>query len=119
MEITWVTGSLLALAAVLAACTGAAVAAAVAIWKVSQQPPDALESALSQLRLERARDKTEIAGLVEQLADQGETLDRRRARAETAEQRRRQKEEKDAEEPQASPDPLEMVRRRARQLGKL
>jgi hypothetical protein len=113
------TAIALGLCALLLLGAGAAAGLAYALVRVSRQPPTDLETALGQLRSERVREKAEMLEVVERMVDAGETLDRRRARAETAEQRRKQGDEKRGEGDAPVLTGLDAVRARARSVGKL
>jgi len=99
---------------------GAACGLAYALLRASRQPQTPIEEVVTQLRGERVRDKAELLEVVEKMVDASETLDRRRARAETAEQRRAQGDlKRGGGEPAPVLSEIEQVRARARAVGKL
>jgi chromosome segregation ATPase len=88
------------------------------LFRASRQPPD-LQVALQELRAERARDKAELAELAERMMDAGDRIARSRARVETAQQRAEERESRKQQQQQPELPPLEAIKLRARQLGKL
>jgi hypothetical protein len=101
-------------------CSGIAAGSAWAYFRASRQPPD-FQTALQELRAERARDKAELAELAERMMDAGDRIARSRPLVETAQQRAEERERKQQQQ-QPEEDhlpPLEQVKLRARRLGKL
>jgi hypothetical protein len=113
---------LVAFAALAAAAAGAGVALAWATLRADRQPRENLQTAIARLEAERAKDRLDMAAYIEEAAGIGESIKRHRARIDGAEGARVKKEA--AQQQEAAPPPtreqqLDMVKARARAMGRL
>jgi hypothetical protein len=114
---------LLGFVALAALAAGAGGALAWAVLRGERQPRESIATAVARLEAERAKDRLDMIQLLEQAAEIGDTIKRHRARIDGAEGARRKAEK--LEEPAQPAQPptreqqLDLVKARARALGRL